>query len=197
MKRRTIVARMCFGAALMVVGGTACTAPPPDPRPPSVPSGATIVFLVRHGEKASQAGDDPPLSEAGRALRDAGVTRVITTQWHRTQETAAPLTLLRGLPSTVIPVDLAHVSSYAQAVADSVRRGAGVTLVIGHQNTIPAVIAALGGPAISEICSDDYGDLFILVLAAPSSVPSLVHAEFGTQHPVHGTSCAAPAPAKH
>jgi broad specificity phosphatase PhoE len=182
--------RILLGAAL-AVAAAACTAAKPDN------AGATVVLLVRHGQKASAPGDDPPLSDSGRALaaaladalRDAGVTRVITTQWHRTQEMAAPLEELRGLPSTVIPVDLNHVPGYAQAVADTVRHSAGVTLVVGHQNTIPAVIAALGGPTIPEPCPNDYGDLFILVLAPPPSPASLVRATFGAAHAPHGPTC--------
>ena len=62
------------------------------------------VFLVRHTERESE-GEDPPLVAAGEAraqalaetLRDAGITRIITTQWRRTRDTAQPLAKLLRL----------------------------------------------------------------------------------------------------
>jgi broad specificity phosphatase PhoE len=180
------------------VADTGCTPSTPD-RVAQERSAPAIVLLVRHGEKAPQPGNDQPLSDEGvaraaalaDALRDAGITRVITTQWRRTQETAAPIAQLRHLRPVVIPVDLDHVPAYVQAVADTVRRGSGVTLVVGHQNTIPAVVTALGGPTIPEPCASDYGELYVLVLDPPAS-PSLTHAEFGKPHPARDTSCATP-----
>ena len=126
-------------------------------RSPSTSTGSrpSVVVLVRHREKATSAGDDPSLSDAGHAraaaladaLGDAHVTHVITTQFRRTQETAAPLAERLGLRPTVIPIDLSDIRRYVAAVSDSVRRSGGVTLIVGHQNTVPAVIRALGGPA--------------------------------------------------
>jgi broad specificity phosphatase PhoE len=184
--------------ASTAVADMGCAPSTPD-RGAQEQSAPAIVLLVRHGEKAPQPGNDQPLSDDGvvraaalaSALRDAGVTRVITTQWRRTQQTAAPIAQLRHLRPVVIPVDLNHVAAYVQAVADTARRGSGVTLVVGHQNTIPAVITALGGPTIPEPCADDYGDLYVLVIDPPAS-PSLTHAEFGRPHPEHATSCATP-----
>ncbi len=168
-------------------------------RSPSTPtrSPASVVLLVRHGEKARSTGNDPPLSDAGRAraaaladaLGDAHVTRVITTQFRRTQETASPLVDRLRLRPIVIPIDLGDIRSYVAAVSDSLLRSGGVTLIVGHQNTVPAVISALGGSAIPEICADDYGDLYILVLGVRPR-PSLMRAMFGAPHPAHGATCA-------
>ncbi len=186
--------RLLYCAVALAFVAIGCT------RSPATPTGSpsSVVLLVRHGERATSAGDDPSLSDAGRAraaaladaLGDAHVTRVITTQFRRTQETAAPLVDRLGLRSTVIPIDLSNTRSYVAAVSDSVRRSGGVTLVVGHQNTVPAVIRALGGPAIPEICADDYGDLYILVLGVQPG-PSLMHATFGAPHPAHNAACAA------
>ncbi len=169
-------------------------------RSPSTSTGSrpSVVVLVRHGEKATSAGDDPSLSDAGHAraaaladaLGDAHVTHVITTQFRRTQETAAPLAERLGLRPTVIPIDLSDIRRYVAAVSDSVRRSGGVTLIVGHQNTVPAVIRALGGPATPEICAEDYGDLYILVLGVRPG-PSLMHETFGVPHPAHSATCAA------
>src|SRR5438105_14696907 len=58
----------------------------------------TTVLIVRHAEKAAEPADDPPLTAAGDArarelwvaIKDAGVTAVITTQLLRTRATAQP-----------------------------------------------------------------------------------------------------------
>src|SRR5262245_34068932 len=85
---------------------------------------APLVILVRHAEKAcTNSDDDPPLSQAGKkraealaaALASAGVKRVITTDFRRTNETAGPLAQALALQPVVInlkngPTDLpAHI----------------------------------------------------------------------------------------
>src|SRR5438045_7579771 len=59
----------------------------------------STIFFVRHAEKAGGGGDNPDLSEAGRAraeslatvLKDADISAIYTTELKRTQQTAAPL----------------------------------------------------------------------------------------------------------
>src|SRR5690242_13430172 len=58
----------------------------------------TTVILVRHAEKAAEPANDPPLTSEGEArardlwlaVKEAGVTAVITTQFARTRATAQP-----------------------------------------------------------------------------------------------------------
>src|SRR5689334_14216739 len=67
------------------------------------------VFVVRHAEKGPEV-PDPSLTEAGqhraselaRALTDAKITALYTTEFKRTQETLAPLAAATG----VAPVHL-------------------------------------------------------------------------------------------
>ncbi len=67
----------------------------------------TSIFIVRHAEKAD-ATKDTDLSEAGRSradilaktLRDAGITAIYTSEFKRTQETAAPLAKALGINPT-------------------------------------------------------------------------------------------------
>ena len=133
----------------------------------------SLVVLVRHAEKAAEPADDPALSDAGRAraealaaaLRDAGVTAIVTTQFKRTRDTAQPLAAARGLQPEVVAA--AKGEAHAQAVAAAVRKHAGgVVLVVGHSNTVPAIIAALGGPRLPDLCDSAYADLFVLVPGA-------------------------------
>lgn len=144
----------------------------------------SVVILVRHAEKAAAPADDPALSEAGLAraqalaasLRDAGVTAIVTTQFKRTRDTAQPLAAARGLQPEVVAA--AKGEAHAQAVAAAVRRHAGgVVLVVGHSNTVPAIIAALGGPRLPDLCDSAYADLFVLVPGAAES--KLVRSRYG------------------
>src|SRR5690606_21925588 len=79
-----------------------------------------------------------------------------------------------------------------EAVADAIRtRHAGRTvLVVGHSDTLHEVVAALGGPAMAELCESQYADLFVLVLGgggeAPDEAPALIRARYGAPSPPPG-----------
>lgn len=145
---------------------------------------STTVILVRHAEKAAQPANDPGLTPEGeqrardlaQVARDAGVTAVITTQFARTRATAEPL--LKSLGGTPEVVD-ARGATHAQDVAAAVRKHLGqVVLVVGHSNTIPAIIAALGAPQPPPICDPEYDNLYIVTL--PATGPArIIHARYG------------------
>jgi len=132
----------------------------------------TVVVLVRHAEKAGPTGD-VALSPAGEAraaalaaaLHEAGVQAVLTTQLRRTRQTAEPLAAAAGLTPEIVPVG-SEVPEHAARVAAAVRqRHQGQTvLVVGHNNTVPAIIAALGGPRLPDLCDAEYAKLFVLVV---------------------------------
>lgn len=157
--------------------------------------GPTMVLLVRHAEKAAEPAQDPPLTAAGEAraralamvAKDAGVTAVITTQYARTRRTAEPTAAAAGVSPEVVrggPVD-----QHARAVADAVRRHRGATvLVVGHSNTIPAIVGALGAPRPPDLCDAEYDALFVVVLAEGEPT-RLVRSRFGLPTPV-GADCA-------
>ncbi len=150
-------------AACPLAAGTQGARPAPTAAPTE-----TVVYLVRHAEKVSPTDPDPSLSEAGaaraRALADtlaaAGVRRVIVSSRRRTTETAAPLLQRTGLTPEVVPLTPTHVADVAAAV----RRGGGPVLVVGHSNTIPAIVGALGGPRLPDLCDASYDQLFVVVL---------------------------------
>jgi phosphohistidine phosphatase SixA len=170
----------------------------------------TIVLLARHAEKAPAPADDPPLSEAGSeraralaaAVADAGLSAVIVTSRLRTQATAQPAAQASGLTPEVIPVG-GPGAAHVEAVAAAVRRHAGgVVLVVGHSNTIPAVVGALSGVRLPDLCDAAYSDLFVLLLD-PSTVGGasgarpahLVRTHYGApDDPAAMKSCAAMAP---
>jgi broad specificity phosphatase PhoE len=158
----------------------------------------TTAILVRHAERADEPRNDPILTDAGAqrardlmaALRYAGVTSVITTQLQRTRLTALPLADSLGITPRVVRAGGMPVSAHADSVAAAVRarRPGEVVLVVGHSNTIPAIIAALGGPRLADLCESQYASLFILELRA-GGAPRMIHATFGAADPPQATDC--------
>ena len=155
----------------------------------------TVVVLVRHAEKAAAGGRDPELSEAGTAradalaaaLADAGVDAVVTTDLRRTQLTAAPLLRELKLAPEVVP---AGGPDHPNAVADAARRHTGKTvLVVGHSNTVPAIVTALGAGPMHELCDHEYSGLFVVVLR-PGSEPALIRSRYGAPDPAPAAPCA-------
>ena len=158
---------------------------------------STVVILVRHAEKAAVEGNDPPLSEAGEArartlaevLAEVHVDAVVASERQRTQATARPLMQARGLAPEVIGLGAAHVDSVAAAV----RRHAGHTvLVVGHSNTVPRIIHALGGPQMRDLCEPEFAHLYVLVLK-DGAEPRLEQRTYGAPDPADAASC----PASH
>ena len=137
----------------------------------------TTVIVVRHAEKAAEPAADPPLNAAGAAraelladmVRDAGVSAIITTQFQRTRMTGAPAAARLGITAEVVD---ARAPMHAKAVADSVltkHRGQTV-LVVGHSNTVPDIVAALGAPKPAPLCDEAYDNAFLVTI--PSSGPA-------------------------
>ena len=120
---------------------------------PAAP-GLTTVYIVRHAEKSTMVASDPDpdLTSVGQRraealasrLGTAGVTAIIATQFKRTQETAQPLAAALRIQPEIIPAG-ARSSSDSVAAAVLRHRG-GKILIVGHSNTIPGIIEALGGP---------------------------------------------------
>ena len=95
---------------------------------PAVAFAQKLVFVVRHTERADArmpCQTDPGLSVAGEAraqklaamLGDSGVTYIFATEFKRMQDTAKRLAMKAGVAVTVV-------------------------LVVGHSNTVPAILKA-------------------------------------------------------
>jgi len=77
---------------------------------------------------------------------------------------------------------------HVKAVEGAVHRyTVGAVLVVSHSDTLPAIIAALGGPRITPICDSIYDDLFVLVPTAGKM--QFVHSRYGAPTPP-GPECA-------
>ena len=125
------------------------------------------VFVVRHAEKAAPTGaaeKDPDLSPAGSAraaalaemLRDAQITAIFATEYKRTQQTAEPLARALQIEMTV------HPASDTAALVTQVKEARGNALVVGHSNTVPAILQALGAEDPVNIGDNDYDNVFVV-----------------------------------
>jgi phosphohistidine phosphatase SixA len=139
------------------------------------------VFVVRHAEKADQS-DDTALSDEGQRralalaelLRSAGITHVITSEYRRTQQTAAPLASERGLTVEHVPArDLPALVAKLRAAGPDA-----VILVVAHSNTIPPMLTALGWGGEIAVKEGDYDDVFVVV-PRDGRGPSVVRLKYG------------------
>src|SRR5437016_8436734 len=132
----------------------------------SIASAQPVIVIVRHAEKAANGGKDPDLSSAGRAradelariLRDSGITAIFTTEFKRTQETAAPTATSIHVTPTVVP------AKDTTALVAKLHQLSGNALVVGHGDTIPNIVKALGISVPVNIPDADYTELLIVAL---------------------------------
>src|SRR5437870_2882797 len=129
----------------------------------------TTVILIRHAEKVIDPNNsDVELSPAGQAraqelarmFGDGGINAIYATQYKRTQQTVKPLADKLGLPITQV-----NSKSTAELLTQirSQHRGQ-VVFISGHNNTVPEIIAALGGPTLPTIPETEYDNLYIVTV---------------------------------
>jgi broad specificity phosphatase PhoE len=138
-----------------------------------VTADSTVIVVVRHAEKVMDVGEDPPLDEAGaaRAARlarmfgDAQVAghidAIYVSPAQRSRLTAAPLAARLGLTPAVVPAE------DPRGLAHRVLREhpGGRILIVGHSNTVPAIVAALSGANdIPSIGALEYGTMYIVTV---------------------------------
>lgn len=180
-------------AALAIV--SACATAQKPAVDPAVP-GVTTVYIVRHAEKSTMVASDPDpdITDVGKRraealasrLGTAGVTAIIATQFKRTQETAQPLAAALRIEPEIIPAG-SRTSSDSVAAAVLRHRG-GKILIVGHSNTIPGIIEALGGPRLPNLCDNEYSNLFLMYIPA-SGKPELTRQHYGASDPAPDQAC--------
>ncbi|MEO8349252.1 MAG: histidine phosphatase family protein [Acidobacteriota bacterium] len=136
--------------------------------------GQTAIFLVRHAEKATDANEaGVPLSDAGRAraerlaqvLQNAGISGIYATETDRARQTAEPLARARKLEIRAYAPRNSDGKPAPQLLVDRLKKDApaGTVLVVGHSNTVPEILAALGHTEKIDIPSTQFDDLFVVV----------------------------------
>jgi 2,3-bisphosphoglycerate-dependent phosphoglycerate mutase len=140
------------------------------------PQKATVIYLVRHAEKASPTGD-AELSEAGTkraaclatTLADARLQNIYTTEFKRTKNTAAPTAAKAEVTATVIP------GAQTDKLIAELRGAAGRNvLVVGHSNTVPEIIAKLGAGSVT-IKDEEYDHLYVVTLLNGEAALASLH----------------------
>jgi broad specificity phosphatase PhoE len=127
------------------------------------------VILVRHAELADANGVEAkavPLSPAGQAraeqlskmLERSGVSAVYATDFLRTRATAEPSARLLGREVTVTS------QGDAREFVERLRKehANDVVLVVGHSDTVPGLVKALGVSDDVKIERADFGNVFIV-----------------------------------
>jgi broad specificity phosphatase PhoE len=137
------------------------------------------IVLVRHAERLDESSDSP-LSAAGqqradalaRMLGDMGITAIYTTRYQRTIKTAEPLARRLGLAMTS---DDPPAAELIQRLRE--RHPQGTVLVVGHSNTLPELLTALGYATPVKIAATEYDNLFI-VMPRPAAAPVVLRLKF-------------------
>jgi broad specificity phosphatase PhoE len=151
---------------------------------------AQAVFVVRHADKISES--DERLSDAGRerakrlakVLAAAGIRAIYATDTERAKDTAGPLAQALKLPVTTYDVGKGMAKGAppdASAFAAQLRRDHpnpnDTVLVVGHSNTVPAILEALGCKENVTIGSQEYDNLFVVVPGGAAG-PTLVRLKY-------------------
>ncbi len=141
------------------------------------------IFVVRHAERLDDSRDSL-LSEAGlrraevlaRLLKDTGVNTIYVSDLQWTIKTAEPL-------AKALKLQMKNVAQYegpdmeklvatlrAQHARDTV-------LVVGHSNTMPALLRALGDPNELKLSRDEY-DLLMVIVPKREGRPTVLRLRF-------------------
>ena len=142
------------------------------------------VILVRHAELQSAAMAEPkhvPLSEAGKArakrlasmLKDSDIGAIYVTDFVRTNKTAEPLARELNKEVTVLP------KGDPRELVERLRKNhdGQTVLLVGHTDTLPGLLKALGHPEEVEIGPDDYSNIFVVV-SKGEGAPAFLHLRY-------------------
>jgi phosphohistidine phosphatase SixA len=145
----------------------------------SLSAAPSLVILVRHAEKDSQA-TDAPISAAGRerarelahvieawTAAGARIRALFATELQRTQQTLEPLSA-----SVHVPITVVNANETVKLVKKILAFSGGIVIVAGHSNTLPEIMESLGAPSGIEIAEADFSRLF--VLTKPGTSPAHV-----------------------
>jgi broad specificity phosphatase PhoE len=147
MQRRAFL----FLAFLALLG--CASAPPPPPAP--------NIYVMRHLNTPKGA-TDPDLTAAGLATAAAlaqWLSRdppsvIFVSNTKRAMQTAAPTAQRFGV--TPLVYDPADTPGLIAAIG----RQHGTILVVGHSNTVPDIVAGLGGERPAPLVHEDFGGIW-------------------------------------
>jgi len=143
-------------------------------------AGSTTIVVIRHAEKdLSAVAGDPPLTEAGKSRAEllarmfgngnapGHLDAIYVTPPLRNRLTAAPLAASLGISAIVVPAN--DPRGLVRRVLNEHRGGR--VLIVGHSDTVPAIVSTLSGDEkIPDMADDEYGTMYIV------TVPRIGHA---------------------
>ncbi|MEP7008728.1 MAG: phosphoglycerate mutase family protein [Acidobacteriota bacterium] len=152
----------------------------------------TTLVIVRHAEKATDDPRDPTLSPAGqeraqdlaKALDGAAVSAVYVTEFKRTRLTAEPTAQHFALTIETRPRGDQQPDVYAtDQVGKILKKNAGkVVLIVGHSDTVPAMVKVLTGKTVPPIEETEFDRLY--VVEVPKTGPArLIATRYGRPRP--------------
>jgi broad specificity phosphatase PhoE len=119
------------------------------------------VYLVRHAEKLLDR-KNPPLTPCGirRAeqlsvmLEKANIKAIYSTEFIRTEQTAAPLA--KKLALTVQPYSPRDLEKFATQIKNKKQN----VVIVGHSNTTPQLTALISSEEVKDITEKEYQMLY-------------------------------------
>lgn len=135
----------------------------------------TIIYVVRHAEKAAQ-GKDPELTPQGleRArnlatiLSKARIGSIFSSDTLRTRQTAQPLAQLGALKVQL------YDARAPKTLVEKVKALDGAVLVVGHSNTVPELVRLFGGAPGADIADNEYDRLYQLIPGSHGAVTTVL-----------------------
>jgi phosphohistidine phosphatase SixA len=160
MKRIEAVKPFPALCAILLAALAACATAAPEPR--------ADYYVMRHLQKAQ--GADPGLTEEGGRnavaladlLAEAPPRAVYVSTTRRARETARPAA--ERFKAPVREYDPADTPGLIARV----KAERGPVLIVGHSNTVPAIVEALGGGTVAPIGEGDYGIVYAVIPGKPT-----------------------------
>jgi broad specificity phosphatase PhoE len=128
----------------------------------------TKVYIVRHGEK--EAGKDPVLTPAGmqraedlyQLLKNKDIARIYATPYKRTQMTGDSLRVKLSIDTSIYAADTVGTDLIQKIISHN-DKGKNI-LIIGHSNTVPALVRHLGVGdfEIKELSESSFDNIFLI-----------------------------------
>ena len=164
-----------FALILLFFAAAACTSV--SSNNVAVTQETTTLFFVRHAEKADDGTQDPPLNDDGvaraealaLALKDAEISAIYSTPYKRTKETAAVLASARSIG---VKEYQPHDKGFILSLVESENGNA--VLVVGHSNTVPAMVNELiGEQKLTDLQESEYDFLYMVQLGRDTTLTVL------------------------
>ncbi|MDT8394568.1 MAG: phosphoglycerate mutase family protein [Bacteroidales bacterium] len=136
------------------------------------------IVIVRHAEKESLTSPNPHLSAEGqiraqelkRVLADIPFDAIFVTEYYRTHETADPLANYLGIVPIEFPAN--NTADLYNEVKNNYRNKK--VLIVGHSNTIPALIGMFQAEPVIQVSENEYDNIFVIKSNINCTSPLLI-----------------------